>query len=92
MVFPEAEIKFYLDASAEERAKRRALQLREQGLVADIPRLIQDIQKRDYDDAHREAAPLRQAEDAIYIDSTALAPDEVVETMMAEIRKISGND
>ena len=88
VVFPDAEVKFYLDASAEERAKRRFLQLKEQGISADLQQLIRDIKKRDDDDSNRKVAPLRRAEDAIYIDSTTLAPEEVVERMLEEMRKI----
>lgn len=88
VVFPDAEIKFYLDASVEERAKRRFLQLKEQGISADLQQLILDIKKRDHDDSTRNVAPLRQAEDAIYINSTSLSPKEVIERMMQELRKI----
>ncbi len=88
VVFPDAHLKFYLDASAEERAKRRFLQLKDQGIGSDLPQLIADMKKRDDDDSTRQAAPLRQAEDAVYIDSTHLSPEEVVEKMMQETRKI----
>jgi cytidylate kinase len=85
VVFPDADAKFYLDASAEKRAKRRHLQLQEQGIESDLEQLVQDIRKRDYDDSTREAAPLRQAEDAVYIDSSSLSCEEVVERMLAEM-------
>ncbi|GAK58242.1 cytidylate kinase [Candidatus Vecturithrix granuli] len=88
VVFPDAEAKFYLDASPEERARRRFLQLQEQGLAADFDRLLMDIKQRDYDDTHRQTAPLRQAEDAMYIDSTSLSPEDVVSVMEEHIRKI----
>ncbi len=88
VVFPEAEVKFYLDASAEERAHRRFLQLQEQGISADLQQLILDIKKRDHDDSTRKAAPLCQVEDAMYIDSTSLSLEKVVEIMMPEVRKI----
>lgn len=91
IVFPEAELKFYLDASAEQRAKRRFLQLKKQGIPSDLQQLIADIKKRDHDDSTREAAPLRQAEDAVYIDSTSFSPEEVVEKMLKEVRKIIEN-
>ena len=88
VVFPNADLKFYLDASAEERAKRRFLQLQARGSQTDLNQLILDIRKRDYDDSHREVAPLRQADDAVYIDSTDLSPEDVVQKMMTEIRKM----
>ena len=88
VVFPDAEAKFYLDASPEERAHRRFLQLQEQGIKADFDRLLADIKQRDYDDTHRQTAPLLQAEDAVYIDSTSLSPEEVVCTMQEYIKKI----
>lgn len=85
VVFPDADLKFYLDASAEERARRRHLQLQDQGRKSDLEQLIQDIKKRDHDDSTRAAAPLRQAEDAIYIDSSSLSREDVVKKMLAEI-------
>ena len=88
VVFPDAEAKFYLDASPEERARRRLLQLQGQGREADFERLLADIKQRDYDDTHRQAAPLRQAADAIYIDSTSLSPQEVAGVMEEHIRNI----
>ncbi len=88
VVFPDAEAKFYLDASPEERARRRLLQLQKKGSTANFDQLLLDIKQRDYDDTHRQTAPLRQAEDAIYIDSTSLTPEEVVCTMQESIRKI----
>lgn len=88
VVFPDADVKFYLDASAETRAQRRYLQLQEQGGRPDLPQLIADIKKRDEQDANRATAPLRQAADAIYLDSTPLSRAEVVTRMEQEVRKI----
>ena len=85
VVFPDADVKFYLDASAEARAKRRFLQLREQGRPADLAQLILDIQKRDADDMNRPVAPLRKAEDALLIDSTNMSRDEVVNQMAEQV-------
>ncbi len=87
VVFPDADLKFYLDASAEERARRRHLQLQKKGIVSDVEQLVRDIRKRDYDDSTREAAPLRQADDAVYIESSALSREEVVGKMLEEIEK-----
>lgn len=86
VVFPDAEVKFYLDASPQERARRRFLQLQKQGRDADFDQLLADIKQRDYDDTHRQTAPLCQAEDAVYIDSTSLSPEEVVHIMEDHIK------
>ncbi len=88
VVFPDADIKFYLDASPEERAKRRYEQLRRQGLPANMDQLIDDIKQRDYDDSHRDVAPLRQADDAVYVDSTSCTVKEVLDILEQEIQKI----
>jgi cytidylate kinase len=88
VVFPDADVKFYLDASPEERAKRRFLQLKQQGISSDLEQLIVDIKKRDHDDSTRDIAPLRKADDAIYVDSTSLSLEEVVDFMLTKIRKI----
>jgi cytidylate kinase len=88
VVFPDADVKFYLDASAEARAQRRYLQLQAQGQTPDLDQLIADIKKRDYQDANRAASPLRQAADAIYIDSTQYSRAEVVTFMEQTVRKI----
>ncbi len=89
VVFPDADVKFYLDASPEERAKRRYSQLRRQGLSADMNQLIADIKQRDADDSNRKVAPLKQADDAIYIDSTPYSVKEVLDLLEQEIQKIS---
>jgi cytidylate kinase len=88
VVFPDADVKFYLDASPEERAKRRYKQLQRQGLPGDLTQLVEDIKQRDYDDSHRAVAPLRRADDAIYIDSTPYSIKEVLDIMEQEIQKI----
>jgi len=87
VVFPDAHVKFYLDASPEERARRRYAQLQRQGLPADMTQLVKDIEQRDYDDSHRAVAPLRRAEDAVYIDSTPYTMTEVLDLMEQEIQK-----
>lgn len=77
VVFPEAATKIFLTASAEERGKRRYKQLKEKGLDADLNAIIEDIRIRDERDSNRAVAPLKPAEDALYIDSTELSIDEV---------------
>lgn len=77
-VFPDAQLKIFLTASAEERAKRRHKQLIEAGQGGSLRALVEDIQARDQRDMDRETAPLRPAEDSILIDSTGMTIDEVV--------------
>ncbi len=87
VVFPDALWKFYLDAAPEERARRRAEQLRQQGQQVDDDELLAQIIRRDKDDQERTIAPLCKAEDAIVIDSSGLSVDEVVSRMLDSIRK-----
>ncbi|HPD17170.1 MAG TPA: (d)CMP kinase [Planctomycetota bacterium] len=82
VVFPKAEHKFYLDASVEERARRRAVDLRERGEEADEGRLVDEIAARDRRDSSRQAAPLRQVEGAVRVDTTRLSVEEVVERLL----------
>lgn len=82
VVFPDAEAKIYLTASAEERAERRYAQLKQKGYDVSIDRLLKEIQDRDYRDANRKVAPLKPAEDALEIDTTDLNIDQVIETVL----------
>lgn len=77
-VLPNANCKFYLTASAEERAKRRLKDLQEKGETVDYDTLLKDIIQRDYNDSHREVAPLKQAEDADFVDTTQMSVEDVV--------------
>jgi cytidylate kinase len=88
VVFPEADIKFYLDATPQERGKRRYEELLHRGIPAMLPLVIEDIKNRDQEDQTREVDPLQRAPDAIPIDSSALTPAEVVEMMCVEIEKM----
>jgi len=81
VVFPEAEVKFYLDASVRVRALRRYHDLRVKGIETDIETTIQNIKDRDEKDRRRKIAPLRQSQDAIVIDSTRLKLEEVIDRM-----------
>lgn len=85
VVFPGAAWKFYLDASPEERARRRVLQLRQQGEQVNEAEILAQIVQRDQDDSRRTLAPLKAAADAIHINSDHLNADEVVARMLAEI-------
>lgn len=89
-VLPEANCKFYMTASPEERAERRHKELAEKGSACTFKEVLDDINKRDYNDSHRAVAPLRQADDAVYIDTTDMTPEEVTELvvrMVSEKRK-----
>ena len=77
-VLPNADLKIFLTASVEERARRRLAELNAKGLAADFAQVAKEISLRDKQDSEREIAPLAQAEDAILLDSTALTIDEVV--------------
>ena len=93
VVFPYAYKKFYLDASAEERARRRTLELIAKGYEADEERIRLDIIERDARDSGRDLAPLKKAEDAVLIDSTGLSVDDVFRTILAIIRQdIAGSE
>ena len=83
VVLPDAEVKIYLTASAEDRAKRRLLQNIEKGIEGDYQTILDDIIKRDYQDSHREFSPLKKADDAIEIDSSNLSIEEVVNRILA---------
>ncbi len=83
-VLPDAEAKIYLTASVATRAKRRYDELQAKGECCDIAEIEKDIEERDYRDTHRTTSPLKQAEDAVLVDTSEMNIDEVVET----IRKI----
>lgn len=80
-VFPNANVKFYLDADIEERARRRYKENIEKGIQTTFEEVKEILQNRDYIDSHREVSPLRKADDAIIVDSTSLTIDEVVNKM-----------
>jgi len=82
VVFPNAAVKIFLDASAEERAKRRFNQLQEKGFNVNIAQILSEIKERDFRDRNRAVAPLRPANDAFVIDSTTLTINEVVEQIL----------
>ncbi len=86
-VFPDADVKIYLDATPEERARRRMKQNMEKGLIMSYEDVLAAIIQRDNNDKNRSVDPLRQAEDAIYIDTTELSIDEVVEKVIDIIQE-----
>lgn len=81
-VLPDAKVKIYLTASSKERAKRRYIELKEKGTVCDIDEIERDIIARDEQDMNREISPLRQAEDAILVDTSFMGKDEVIEKVI----------
>jgi cytidylate kinase len=87
VVFPDADIKFFLTASAEERGKRRFLELQAKGESATLERTISEVVQRDMQDEQREHAPLRKAKDAIDIDTTSLSIEEVITIMEGIVRE-----
>ena len=84
-VLPDAEVKIYLDASVEERAKRRVGELEAQGKTADLEIIREEIAQRDYQDMHRENSPLCRAEDAVNVDTTGLDIPAVTEKLLVLI-------
>jgi len=88
VVFPDARLKVYLTASVEERARRRYKQLIEKGIPANIATLSQELRARDERDSKRSASPLKPAEDAYQLDSSALSIDEVVARILDWYRKV----
>lgn len=81
VVLPKATVKIFLTASAEVRAQRRCKELQEKGQKASFEQVLKDIQQRDYQDTHREIAPLKMARDSIKLDTSDMSIDEVVEAM-----------
>lgn len=90
-IFPNAEVKIYLDATVEERAKRRYKENIEKGMDVTYEEILESVKKRDYADMTREISPLKKAQDAVVLDSTNLTIEQVVEKMKQIIEeKIGG--
>jgi len=87
VVFTQAPVKIYLTASAEERAKRRFLQLKEKGVESDIAQILQEIVQRDERDMNREVAPLKPAQDALIVESTNMSIEQVLDIVMTELER-----
>lgn len=87
VVLPHAEVKIFLTAAAETRALRRMKELEQRGTPQAFEEVLQQIEKRDWDDSHRAAAPLRQAEDAVLLDTSELTFDESLAAMLEIIRR-----
>ena len=86
-VLPDADYKFYITASVDVRAQRRFKELTEKGFKVDFEKLKKEIEERDYNDSHRDFAPLVQAEDAIFIDTSNMDIDGVINAVMSHIKK-----
>ena len=90
VVLPQAQVKIFLTASPEQRALRRWKELRAKGQEADLAVIQAEIIQRDYDDSHRAAAPLRRAEDAVEVDTSALNLEESLEALYAVVKERAG--
>ena len=86
-VFPNADVKIYLDATPEERAKRRMIQNQEKGIETSYEEVLENIKDRDKRDSTRKISPLKKAEDAIYIDSSDMTIEEVVDKVITLIKE-----
>lgn len=87
VVLPGADVKIFLTAAPEARARRRLLELEQRGEAADFESILRDIKERDYQDEHRPVAPLKQAEDAELLDTTALNLDQSLEALLSLVKE-----
>lgn len=87
VVFPDAEIKIFLDASLEERAQRRYLQLKKQGFDVSLASVVKGLAERDERDINRSISPLLPAADAVHVDTTGLTIEEVIQAVLDQVRK-----
>ena len=87
VVFPDADVKFYLDAESSERTKRRYDEMIGKGVKADLEKIREELLQRDYNDTHRVHSPLKKATDAVLVDSTHRSVEEVVEEMVRVIKQ-----
>ena len=88
VVFPDTPAKFYLDASPEERARRRWLQLKEMGIEEAPEKVRREMDERDQNDTSREHSPLKKAEDAIIVDTTGMSIDQVIEKLADKVKEL----
>ena len=86
VILPDAQYKFFLTATAEVRAERRYKELQEKGITVDFNELLEEIKQRDYNDSHRATAPLKQADDAVYVDSSDLTLEEAISAIADRIK------
>lgn len=88
VVFPDAKYKFYLDAAFKERVKRRFKEFKTKGMDISEENVRKDLEARDYSDKTRAIGPLKQAEDAVYLDTTSLTIEEVISKILSKIEDI----
>ena len=88
VVFPNADFKFYLDASVEERTNRRVKQNEEKGIFSDYEEIKKSIEERDYNDMHKEVGALKRTDEQIYIDSTNMSIEEVVDFIIKRVGEV----
>ena len=91
VILPNAQVKIFITAKAEVRAKRRYDELVAKGIEAEFEKVLDDLNRRDYQDSHREVAPLKQAEDAVLLDTTELDFDGTVEKVLELVAKKTKN-
>ena len=84
VVFPDAELKIFVTASAQVRAQRRYDELKQKGMPADFDEILKNVEERDYIDSHRETSPLRKADDALLLDNSHMTIDEQKEWLMQQ--------
>ena len=89
-ILPDAQVKIFLTASAETRAMRRTMELQEKGTDCDYAQILQEIRERDLRDTSRSASPLRQAEDAVLVDSSGMTIAQVTQTILELVREKTG--
>jgi len=87
VVLPQADVKIFLTAAPEARAKRRLLELEQRGEAADFDAILRDIKDRDWQDEHRAIAPLKQAADAVLLDTTHLTPEEAIQAVLNLVKR-----
>lgn len=92
IVIPDAEVKIFMTAAPEVRAKRRYLQLLDAGKPADYDQIFDEIQQRDYQDSHRDYHPLKQADDAVLLDTSDMSKEENIEAVIDLIREKTGEE
>ena len=90
VVFPEADLKFFLIADRQERAKRRYIQLKQKGINVSLESILNELTERDFRDQNREVSPLKPASDAILIDTTSLNIEQTFEQIMKCVREVFG--
>ena len=91
VVFPDAELKIFVTASAQVRAQRRYDELKAKGMPADFDDILKNVEERDYIDSHREESPLRQADDAILLDNSEMTIPEQKEWLLEQYKRIAGS-